>query len=149
MSRSRDLGRFIAIATFVTASLAACGGGGEAPKEEGRGAATVAPIAGSKLRQVTVTADAAKRIDLRTSTVTPAVGGTSTQIPYSAVLYDPDGHTWTFVKTKTLTFVRKPIEVEVIVGDTATLTSGPPVGTQVVTLGATELYGAEIGVGDE
>jgi hypothetical protein len=33
-------------------------------------------------------------------------------------------------------------------GDTAVLTAGPPAGTEVVTGGASELSGAEVGVGE-
>ena len=44
-------------------------------------------------------------------------------------------------------FVESQIDVDDIAGDTARLSAGPPAGTQVVTTGAAELYGAEIGVG--
>ena len=44
---------------------------------------------------------------------------------------------------------RTAINVINIIGDTAVLSTGPPVGADVVTLGATELYGVEIGVGGE
>jgi hypothetical protein len=43
--------------------------------------------------------------------------------------------------------VRSAIDVASIEGDRALLTSGPPVGTTVVTVGVAELYGAETGVG--
>lgn len=111
------------------------------------GAAEVEEIQGSQLKRVTLTKEAADRIDLKTEGV--KMGPSGLEIPYGAVLYDPDGKTWAFVNTKGLSFERKSITVEKIVGDVATLTEGPDEGTKVVTLGATQLYGAEIGVGDE
>jgi hypothetical protein len=110
-------------------------------------AAKIEDIAGSALKRVTVTAAAAKRLDLRTAPV--RAGGATTRIPYSAVLYDPDGHTWAFAETAPRSFVREPISVATIDRDVASLTAGPPVGSEVVIVGAEELYGAEIGVGDE
>lgn len=111
------------------------------------GAAEVEDIQGSQLQRVTLTQEAADRIDLKTEET--KIGPSGLEIPYGAVLYDPDGKTWAFVNTKGLSFERKSITVEKIVGDVATLTEGPDEGTKVVTLGATQLYGAEIGVGDE
>jgi hypothetical protein len=45
-------------------------------------------------------------------------------------------------------FVRAPIEVTDIRGDQALLSSGPPVGAAVVTVGGSELYGTEFGVAE-
>ena len=50
---------------------------------------------------------------------------------------------------KPLTYVRESIKVDRIDGDVAFLTDGPSAGTKVVKVGASELYGSEIGVGDE
>jgi hypothetical protein len=44
-----------------------------------------------------------------------------------------------------LTFIRHDIDVQRIEGNRAILTTGPPVGTAVVTVGATELWGVEYG----
>ncbi|NIM92580.1 MAG: hypothetical protein GTO18_02545 [Anaerolineales bacterium] len=68
-------------------------------------------------------------------------------IPYAAVLYDLHGDTWVYIQTEPLTFIRSPIVVDYIDEDIAILLDGPPVGTQVVTNGATELFGTEFGVG--
>jgi len=43
--------------------------------------------------------------------------------------------------------VREPIEITRISGDDVVLSSGPVVGTAVVTVGAAELVGAEAGLG--
>lgn len=110
-------------------------------------AAQIQDIQGSPLKRVTLTKEAADRIDLKTEDV--KMGPSGLEIPYGAVLYDPYGKTWAFVNIKGLSFERKSITVAKIVGDVASLTEGPDEGTKVVTLGATQLYGAEIGVGDE
>ena len=70
-------------------------------------------------------------------------------IPYAAVFYDPSGHTWTYVATEPLVFVRKTITVVSIQGETAYLSAGPPAGTAVVTVGVSALYGSEVGVEEE
>ena len=146
MMRARRRGRSVAVLAVACLSLAACAD--KPATNNGAGdAATIKDIAGSKLKLVTLTATAAKRLDLQTGRV--RARGATTQIPYSAVLYDPNGHTWAFAKRASRTFVREPISVATIDGGVASLTAGPPVGTEVVTVGAEELYGAEIGVGDE
>jgi hypothetical protein len=121
-------------------SLSACGGSSDsaAPVEP----AKITKLAGG-VNQITLTADAAKRIDVKTAMVKS--DGGDTVIPYSAVLYDPDGATWTYTNPKPLVFVRADITVKDITGERAILTKGPAAGTAVVTLGATELWGVEYG----
>jgi hypothetical protein len=68
-------------------------------------------------------------------------------VPYEAVLYDTHGEAWVYTRTDHLTFVRAPIVVDYIEGDLAILSEGPPAGTEVVTGGAGELFGAEHGIG--
>lgn len=114
--------------------------------------AVVEPIAGSDLSRITLTAKAAERIGIVMAKVAlaPAGSGTdATAIPYGAVLYDIDGAAWTFISPEPLVFVRQAIDVDSIRGDVAVLTDGPPAGTEVVTVGAAELLGAEYGVEGE
>jgi hypothetical protein len=71
-------------------------------------------------------------------------------VPYSAVIYGLNGETWAYVRNPgegSLTFVRAPITVDHVEGGLAFLSDGPPVGTEVVTVGAALLYGADTGVG--
>ena len=68
-------------------------------------------------------------------------------IPYSAVIYDLTGDTWVYTSPEPLTFVRQPVTVDYIEGDTAVLVDGPDAGTLVATVGVAELYGADTGVG--
>lgn len=70
-------------------------------------------------------------------------------IPYSAVVYDTEGSTWTFVNTAARTYVRQPITITTIRGDIALLAAGPPAGASVVTVGADELLGTEYNISGE
>jgi len=67
-------------------------------------------------------------------------------IPYAAVIYDTEGNTWVYTNPEPLTYVRQPIVIDYIEGDRAVLMEGIESGTQVVTVGASELLGAELGV---
>jgi hypothetical protein len=75
-----------------------------------------------------------------------AGGVAQTVIPMAAVLYDEKGATWAYTKLADRTYVRQPVAVARIDGDFGVLTSGPAAGTAVVTLGAAELLGAELGI---
>lgn len=65
-------------------------------------------------------------------------------VPYGAVYYDASGATWAYVRTEPLVFERRRIVVDRVDGDLAALSDGPPIGTDVVVVGAPLLYGAEI-----
>jgi hypothetical protein len=121
-------------------ALSACGGSSAAPGPSEP--AHITKLAGGRI-EITLTADAAKRIDVKTALAERAGG--NIVIPYSAVLYDPDGATWTYTSPKPLEFVRADITVKSITGERAILTKGPAPGTAVVTIGATELWGVEYG----
>ncbi|MDC8756622.1 hypothetical protein [Janthinobacterium fluminis] len=68
-------------------------------------------------------------------------------IPYAALLYDPTGKELAYMSTAANTFVRAPLKVKAIEGDTVTMLEGPPPGAKLVTKGAVELYGIDFGVG--
>ena len=68
-------------------------------------------------------------------------------LPYASVIYGPTGATWTYTNVEPLVFVRHSITIDYIDGDVAVLIDGPAIGTEVVTVGATELYGTELGLG--
>lgn len=119
---------------------------GEADQSE---PAYVEPIEGSSLSRIVLSEQAAKRIAVATAPVTDdaSSGATRKVIPYAAVIYSPDGKTWAYTSPEPRVFVREAIGVDRIEGDKAILTEGPAVGTEVVTVGAAELLGAESGLG--
>lgn len=107
--------------------------------------AHVEHVEGSDVAAVTLTPRAAERLGVET--VPARASGSGVVIPYSAVLYAADGTTWAYIQDGDLRYVRHPIAIETIEGDDAMLVSGPPVGTAVVSVGATELFGTEFEVG--
>ncbi len=148
MTRKFSLRNMLFMRVLIVGVISLAGCSSSAGEDDAtKDAAKIEDIQGSPLKRVTLTKEAAARIDLKTEDV--KIGPSGLEIPYGAVLYDPDGKTWAFVNVKGLSFQRTAITVEKIVGDVASLTKGPDEGTKVVTLGATQLYGAEIGVGDE
>jgi hypothetical protein len=146
--RIRQIGSVTLLIVLVLA-LPACRE--QAVEEEASTAdlATVEPVEGTDVAQVTLTQDAAERIDVQTIAVERAPGHADLTIPYAAVLYDPAGDTWTYTSPEALVFIRAPIEVVRIDGDRAILSDGPAPGTEVVTVGAAELLGTEYEVGEE
>jgi hypothetical protein len=90
---------------------------------------------------------AEKRLAIKTAPV--SVSGPAVTVPYSAVVYEPDGSSWAYVQTEPLTYQREQIAIGTITGDQATLTSGPAAGALVVTQGAAELVGVETGIDGE
>jgi hypothetical protein len=76
-------------------------------------------------------------------------GGQRLTIPYSAVIYGVEGGVWTYTSEGPLTFVRAPITIASVQGETAVLSDGPPAGTEVVTVGGEELLGTEFAIEGE
>ncbi len=134
----------VALLIIVCLQLSACGQT-TASAEEDTPPAKVVHIAGSDLSRVILTADAVKRLDLQTAPVREMqVRGVQQKvIPYSAILYDIHGAAWVYTNPSSLTYMRAPVNVDHIDGNQAVLSAGPPSGTQIVTVGAPELYGTE------
>ena len=133
----------ILIVILLVVPLSACAPAA-APEEETK-PVTLDPITGTDLNRLTLTADAAKRLDIQTAEVSEAdVNGTKEMaIPYAAVLYEANGNTWVYVNVAPLVFVRQAIVIDSIQGDKAILSKGPDSGSTVVTVGAAELFGSE------
>jgi hypothetical protein len=127
----------------VPVFLAACGG--TAAEESAQSPAIVKQVKGSQLKRVVLSAEAAKRLGIRLTTVKRQGAGAQTVIPYSAVLYDPNGDTWTYTSPKRLEFVRQDITIDRLVGNKAVLAKGPPAGAEIVAVGSTEIWGVEYG----
>ena len=96
---------------------------------------------------ITLSDAAEHRLGIETTPVAPDPAGTV--VPYGALVYATDGSTWVFVRTESLTYQRTPVTVAGRAGDRVALSAGPPVGTEVVTVGAAELVGVEIGIDGE
>jgi hypothetical protein len=138
--------RSLAIAVAVAGSLLA-GCGEEASEAEPEAAVTIDESGGSDLHRLTLSESAIQRLAVSTVEVTEDRG--QLVIPYSSLLYDATGATWTYTNPEGLVFVRAPVVVDRIDGEAQVvrLEEGPPAGTLVVEVGAAELWGAETGVG--
>jgi hypothetical protein len=133
----------VAVMIIAGLQLAACQTQHEAPHAEAP--AKLKKIEGSDLITVTLTEKAVERLDLKTDTVRDEGG--KRVVPYSSLIYDPNGQTWVYTSPQPRTFVRHKVEVDKIVDDKVVLNDGPPVGTVVASLAVAELYGAEFKVG--
>jgi hypothetical protein len=136
----------VAVAALAIA-MSSCGSQDDAVGPDAE-AATVTPIKGSDASKVTLSAEAAERLGIRTARIVAGPAGREV-IPYDAVVYDAGGATFTYTSPGRLQFVRRPIDVVRITGGRAILSSGPPVGTAVVIVGSQELYGSEYEVEED
>jgi RND family efflux transporter MFP subunit len=68
-------------------------------------------------------------------------------VPLTAVLYDVSGDAWVYVRSDSLVFTRRRIEIANVVGDRVLVGRGLASGMRVVTAGAVELFGTEFGPG--
>lgn len=133
-----------AVALLALAAIAATGCS-EVESEEATGYEPVSlqPVAGSGgKQQVTFSEEAAERTGLETALVGNAEG--NAVVPYASLLYGPTGETFVYTQTEPLSYVREDVKVDRIDGDRAVLSVGPARGTEVVTVGVAEVYGAEL-----
>ncbi len=106
--------------------------------------AKLEPIKGTDVKRVEFSAEGAERVGLQTAQVRR--DDQRKVIPYAAVIYDPEGNTFTYTSPEPLVYVREAVKVDYVDGDRVVLSGGPPVGTEVVTVGAAEVYGTEFEV---
>jgi hypothetical protein len=106
--------------------------------------AKLEPIKGTDVQRVIFDAEAAERVGLKTAPIRQ--DGQETVIPYNAVIYGADGNTYAYTAPEPLTYVRQEINIDRVAGDSVMLSDGPPTGTEVVTVGAAEVYGTEFEV---
>jgi hypothetical protein len=107
--------------------------------------ASVEHIDGTDRVQVTLTERAAQRLAIDTTPVAQTANGLV--VPSSAVFVDPEGRWWVYTNPEPLVFSRHEIALAREAGGRAFLSSGPPAGTKVVTVGVPELYGVEEEIG--
>jgi hypothetical protein len=99
------------------------------------------------LKRVTFTKEAANRIGLETARV--RYDGGRKDVPYAALIYDPEGKTYVYTSRKPLSYLRQEVQVDDVDGDHALLSKGPPAGTEVVTVGAAQVHGAELEIAEK
>lgn len=134
---------WLVLIPLAALALGACqqSSSSEAPTPPAR----VEPVEGTDLSRVILTDASARRLGIQTAAVESVSGpGTITaMVPYSAVIYDAAGDTWVYTSPAPMTYVRHAVSIESIDGDMAYLTAGPAAGTEVVSVGSAELFGAE------
>jgi hypothetical protein len=136
----------------ITVGASGCSEAGASNATNSETAVTVESAGEDQPARLTVSERAEQRLGIRTEPVRPISGqanGATEIISYSAVVYDADGKSWAFSAPSPRTYIRVPIVINSITGKTVQLKSGPPVGTQVVVVGAPELVGAEAGISGE
>ncbi len=74
-------------------------------------------------------------------------GGAHLVVPASALLRDARGLAWVYVRRADGAYAREVVDVRAVEGGVAWLERGPAASSEVVTVGAAELYGIETGAG--
>jgi hypothetical protein len=129
-------------------SAAGCVKAAESP--EAKPAAETTVVEGSEIERITLTEDAVHAVGIETQPVgVDRLSPLLRVIPLTALIYDPEGKPWTYTLTAPRSYLREPVVIARIAGANVYLSDGPAVGTQVVTVGASELLGVEYGVGAE
>ena len=138
---------FIVLAA-VLMLVSACGPSQIPVTGEKEAPSMVEPIEGSEYSRVILTEKAIERLDIQTVKVSAEQmdGSEYKVIPYAAVMYGLEGETWAYTNPEAQVYIRHSIAIDHIDGDMAVLTDGPDVDTPVVVVGASLLYGAEVGV---
>jgi hypothetical protein len=139
--------RILALLGLAGLLLAGCSQGSVAGIVSEDTPVRVEKNADTGLSRLALSVRAAERLGIVTAPVADAPAGGGTTVPYAAVVYDKNGATWAYTNPESLVFVRAAITIDRIMEDVAILSSGPPVGMAVVTVGTAELWGVETGVG--
>jgi len=133
-------GRLAIAAVAVVALLAGCGGSSKSQAPAPSGVLT--HVGGTP--RVILSPVGAQQIGLQ---LTPVRGARGTAVvPYAALVYDPTGVTYAFTRVAPLTYAEVRVNVARIAGNAVFVTSGLQPGSEVVTVGAEELYGVASGV---
>jgi hypothetical protein len=141
---------FAALA-LITLGASGCSEAGASNESNAETAVTVESAGEDEPARLTVSERGQERLGLSTEPVRAVSGqpGVTEAVSYSAVVYDADGKSWAYSSPSPRTYIRVRLEINSISGKTVLLKSGPPVGTQVVVVGAPELVGAEAGISGE
>jgi hypothetical protein len=132
------------VAVVATASLVGCAEI-EVPLAEPYEPAHLESTGPDQPARVILTEEAQHRVQLQTTLVKPH--GADVSLDHAALVYDKKGKPWVFTVIGPLTYIRAAVGIkEVNENNVVILSSGPPAGTQVVTVGAIELWGTELGI---
>jgi hypothetical protein len=132
------------VALAATASLTGCAEI-EVPMAEPYEPAHLESTGPDQPKKVILTEEAQRRIQLQTTLVKPH--GADVSVDQAALIYDQEGKPWVFTVISPLTYLRAAVRIKEVDQDNAMiLSSGPPAGTEVVTVGAIELWGTELEV---
>jgi hypothetical protein len=133
------LGFLVAVA--ATASLAGCAEI-EVPMAEPYEPAHLESTGPDQPARIILTDEAQRRVQLQTTKVRLEDG--DLEVEHAALVFDKKGKPWVFTVVGPLTYVRAPVKIKEIDDELMILVSGPPPGTEVVTVGAIELWGTEL-----
>ena len=138
--RKAVLGCVVAVAVATSAGCAEIESVSAEPYEP----AALESTGPDKPARVILTEEAVDRVALQTIEV-KALGKDLT-VDHAALVFDKAGKPWVFSVVGPRTYVRATVTIKEIQDNVVTLSAGPPAGTQVVTVGAIELWGAELGI---
>jgi hypothetical protein len=132
------------VAVAATASLTGCAEI-EVPMAEPYEPAALESTGPDQPARVILTEEAQHRVQLQTTLVRPH--GADVSLDHAALVYDKKGKPWVFTVIGPRTFTRAAVGIKEVQDDNLIiLSSGPPAGTEVVTVGAIELWGTELGI---
>ena len=97
-----------------------------------------------KPKRVILTEEAVQRTELQTTKV--RLGDGDLEVEHAALVYDQKGKPWVFTVVGPRTYIRAPVKIKEVNDELMVLASGPPPETEVVTVGAIELWGTELEV---
>jgi hypothetical protein len=138
--RKAVLGCVVAVAVATSAGCAEI----ESVTAEPYEPAALESTGPDKPARVILTEEAVDRVALQTTEV-KALGKELT-VDHAALVFDKAGKPWVFSVVGPRTYVRATVTIKEVQDNVVTLSAGPRAGTQVVTVGAIELWGAELGI---
>ena len=138
--RRAVLGCVVAIAVATSAGCAEI----ESVTAEPYEPAALESTGPDKPARIILTDEAVDRVALQATQVKPL--GKDLTVDHAALVFDKAGKPWVFTVVGPRTYLRAAIGIEEVQDNLVILSAGPPAGTQVVTVGAIELWGAELGI---
>lgn len=141
----------------LTLSALVLGGCARESTVESSEPAKVESVSGTDYKKITLADVAFKNLAIQTSpvreeSIAATTGATPKRhlvIPMTALVFNSEGIPYVYTSPAAKTYIRAPLVIAEYRNQDVILTSGPPAGTQVVTIGDPALLGIEYGVGEE